>query len=118
VPLNASSEVPAASGQVTVGKADGQEQPLRVRVEHLAPPARLVPEATVYVVWLKPDGTDRPMNIGVLNLDDDLTGTLETRTPYKGFDVFVTPEASAAVTTPSNHQVMQAQVQTGDRAIR
>lgn len=118
MPLTVSPQMPAARGEVTLDKQDGPEQKLTVKVEHLAEPSRTNPNATVYVVWMVPQGTYNPQNIGVLSVNKDLKGTLETQTPYKSFQIFVTPEQTASVTTPSNQQIMQAQVQAGQRTVR
>jgi hypothetical protein len=117
MPLTASSTMPAAQGMVQVAPA-GKEQKLRVSVEHVAPPWKINPNATAYVVWLKPHGAPHPINIGVLSVNDDLKGTLETRTPFREFQIFVTPESSVSATSPSNDRVMQAQVQAAPRAVK
>ena len=95
--MNTAESVPAAVGQV------------KVEVEHLAPPADLKGEHSAYVVWLKPD-SGTAQNVGALQIDKDRKGKLETKTAFKDFQVFVTAEADANVTHPSQTTVMATKV--------
>jgi hypothetical protein len=118
MPLSVSQQMPAARGQVELKPSDGPANKLTVEVKHLAEPFRANSGASVYVVWLTPAGSETPINVGTLSVDKDLTGRLETSTPYRSFQIMVTPEATASVTEPSNEQVMQAQIHAGQRAVR
>jgi anti-sigma-K factor RskA len=109
-PLAVSSVMPSAQGRVTLSPGKGDNQKLKVEVKHLAAPERVAEGATVYVVWLQPEGKS-PRNIGVLNVNSKMEGKLETETVYKDFDVFVTAEPLGATTAPSNdEQLMTASV--------
>jgi hypothetical protein len=48
--------------------------------------------------------------MGAIQPDKNLSGKLTTTTSFENFDVFLTPEPSATVTSPSNKEVMSAQV--------
>ena len=52
----------------------------------------------------------RPQNVGVLNVGKDLKGELETRTPFKQFQVIVTAETVSNVRVPSGPPVMNQQI--------
>ena len=81
---------------------------MKVEVDHLASPDDAF-NATTYVVWLKPQAGSA-QNVGVLNIDKKLKGSLETKTPFKDFTVIVTAEKNANVTTPTGQSVMDTKV--------
>jgi hypothetical protein len=66
-------------------------------------------QTSTYVVWLKPE-SGTAQNVGVLSLNKDLKGSLETQTAFKDFQVIVTAEKDANVTAPSGRSVMNASV--------
>lgn len=107
--MNTTEKIPSAEGKVKVkAEKDGNTR-VKVEVEHLATPATVFERASTYVVWLQPE-TGHAQNVGVLNVDKNLKGELETRTAFKDFRVIVTAEESANVTTPSSFRVMNTQV--------
>jgi hypothetical protein len=108
--LNTSPRVPAATGQVSVQPGNDGNQTVDINVQRLAAPDRVFNGASTYVVWLIAPNSP-PTNVGVLPLDQDLKGRLQTKTPFKSFDVEVTAEPTALVTRPSaNNRVMSASV--------
>src|SRR5262245_57589178 len=107
--MNTTERTPAAEGKVKVKAEKSGNTRVKVEVAHLAPPATVFEEASMYVVWLKPQTGDA-QNVGVLRLGNDLKGELETRTAFKDFSVIVTAERDANVTIPSPHSVMNTQV--------
>ncbi len=107
--LNTSDSVQAATGKVLVGTEKGGNTKVKVEVQHLAPPATVDDDSKAYVVWLMPSG-GLPQNVGVLKVGKDLKGELETRTPFKQFQVIVTAEPVPNVRTPSGPPVMNADV--------
>lgn len=108
--LNMSPRVPAATGQVSVKPDKDGNQTLKVDVERLAAPTRVFDGANAYVVWLIAPGS-APQNLGVLPLDNDLNGHLQTKTPFRTFDLVVTAEPSPTATRPNeNNRVMSASV--------
>jgi hypothetical protein len=99
--LNGSDKAPAAQGKVEVAaKSKNGNRQIKVEVEHLAKPDQVFQGTTTYVVWLKPEG-GRPQNVGQLKLGDNLKADLETKTPYKVFDVLITAEASPQTMLPN-----------------
>jgi hypothetical protein len=108
--LSTSPKVPAAAGQVRVAQGDDGNQTIDVKVEHMAPPAKVFDGTSHYVVWLMPEGNAPPQNVGVLPIGEDLTGHLTAKTPFKNFDIVVTAEAVATAARPSGNRVMNATV--------
>ena len=108
-PVQLSRDIPAAKGNVRITPEKDGSQKVKLEVEHIAQPQTLDPQATTYVVWLKtPQGP--PMNAGVLHVSDKLKGEFETRTPFKEFEMFVTPEQRPDAQTPRQKQVLRARV--------
>ena len=111
--MHSSSTTPAAQGTVVATASDNGNTDLSVRVKHLAPPSKLVSDATVYVVWIQPG--DAPIqNVGAMTLNDDLEGRLDTVTPHSRFKVTVTPEPGARGSQPTNEPVFTAEVERRD----
>jgi len=52
-----------------------------------------------------------PANLGVLSVGEDQEGKLETSTPFKSFEVFVTAEKDAQVTASRGERVLWATAQ-------
>ena len=109
VPLVASPRVPAAEGIVHIKIDDNGNTKLKVNVNHLAPPAKVSPGATVYVAWVSKDDS-APQNVGSFGLDSDLMGELETMTPLHGFLLTITAEAEPGVVAPQGVQVFSARI--------
>jgi len=107
--MNTAESVPAAVGQVKVAEEKDGNSKVKVEVQHLAAPENLKQPASTYVVWLKPD-SGTAQNVGALIIDKDQKGKLETKTAFKEFKVFVTAEADANVTSPSQTTVMATKV--------
>jgi len=107
--MNTTEMIPSAIGKVKVkGEKDGNTR-VKVEVSHLAPPAAVFDQTSTYVVWLKPEaGTAQ--NVGVLAINKDLKGSLETQTAFKDFQVLVTAEMDPNVTSPSGRSVMNTSV--------
>jgi hypothetical protein len=109
IPMQGSTTTPAGEGMVSAIKSEDGNTALRVKVKHLAEARRIDDDANVYVVWVEPpDGT--PQNVGVLSLNNDKEGTLNTLTPYRNFRVIITPEASGQVSEPSGDELFTSTV--------
>ncbi len=109
--LQASAKVPAASGQVTVSQESQDNHIVNVSVQHLAEPEKAFPGTSNYVVWLVPTSAGgNPENVGVLQLDADLKGHVQARTPFRSFRVVITAEQRANVTSPSDNRVLTTAV--------
>ncbi len=108
--LNTSPKIPAATGQVNVSTGKDGNHTVDVKVERLAEPARVFEGASSYVVWLIAPNSP-PTNVGVLPLDNNLKGSLQTKTPFRNFQVEVTAEPTPAATRPSDqNRVMSTTV--------
>jgi hypothetical protein len=98
-------------GTVTVEEIEGGNYLVLVEVEFLPPPERISEDATVYIVWIKPeDGA--PVKAGRLGYDeDDRTGTLRATTPAADtFFVVITAEEDETANEPSEAVVVQREV--------
>jgi hypothetical protein len=105
------ASVPFAMGEVAASFEDNGNGTMTVSVEHLGDPAKLNPSATTYVVWIKPKKEGANIqNVGALKVDSSYSGELEFTTTQKSFDITITPEATADVTTPAGRDVLKATV--------
>jgi len=111
VRMSVTERMPAAEGTVVVAQAENDNTALEVSVRHLAPPEKIAPEATTYVVWARASAAGRVQNLGALKVNDDLQGTLKTVTPLRTFDVFITAEASPTAQSPSSDGLLTASVE-------
>ena len=111
VRMSVTERMPAAEGIVVVAKADNDNTALEVSVRHLAPPEKIAPEATTYVVWARASAANDVQNLGALKVNKDLQGTLKTVTPLRTFDVFITAEASPTAQSPSSDGLLTASVE-------
>jgi hypothetical protein len=107
--MTGAETVPAAEGTVKVAAEKDGNTKVKLEVKHLALPTSAFDESSTYVVWIKPDN-GAPQNVGVLFVDKNLKGNLETRTGLKDFEVMVTAEHSSEAITPSERMVMNAKV--------
>jgi hypothetical protein len=105
--MNVSPTIPSTEGTVTYGKVNNDNTSIALTVKHLPHPKKLTPPANNYVVWLRPQGA-AAQNMGELNVDDNLNGTMNTVTAIKKFDLFVTAEANAQVSQPTGAQLLWA----------
>lgn len=110
--MNAAPATPAAMANIDAREGDNGNTKLEVEVQHLAPPASVAQDASVYVVWAKPHAGDpTAQNLGALQVDSDRKGKLETTTALRSFDVVITPESSSQVTKPSHDPVLTGKVE-------
>lgn len=111
VRLQGSPQAPAAEGTLKLSRGQNGNTHLEITVRHMAPPDRMTQSATVYVVWVRPiqEGSV-PQNLGALQVNDKLEGTLDTLTPLHSFDLMVTAEPSATVVQPSGIAILSTSV--------
>jgi hypothetical protein len=109
-PLTADKSVPAASGQVDVGRDKNGNTRVEIEVKHLALPESLTPPRAVYLVWFQERGSE-PSNQGALKPNKSLKATFRGVTPMKSFDIVVTAESDASAKAPSGTEVLRASVQ-------
>jgi hypothetical protein len=109
IPLQSGKDVPAAEGAVNVTRGENGNTKLAISVAHLAPPEKVLAGTTTYIVWVRGVVGDQPaQNVGALKVNEDLSGTLDTVTPQTRFQVFITPEANSAASSPSGPTVLSA----------
>jgi hypothetical protein len=108
-PLINAPNTPAAEGTIATSAEQNGNLQLEVSVKHVAPPERVSPGATAFVVWVQPRGGP-PQNVGALQVDKDLNGHLRATTPFWSFDVFVTAEALPTVTAPTGPRTLSGSV--------
>lgn len=108
-PMVNAPQTPAAEGTVHTSIGENGNTRVTLQVRHLAPPERVVPGAAVYVVWINPEN-GRPQNAGALYVDANLTGRLDTITPYGSFEIYVTAEDTPTAATPRGPRVLTAVV--------
>ena len=109
---NVSTNQPAADAKVNVDKDDNGNVRVKIHFYHLAKPDSLTPAKDAYVVWIEPNG-QAPQNMGAVKVNDNLESEFQTRTPFKVFKLYVTPEQGPKVTNPSNDHVLEANVDRG-----
>ena len=110
-PVTTSPVVPAAQGQVDIGKDNNGNTKIKLKVEHLASPEKLTPPQSNYVLWLQERGASTPENRGRLAVNKKLEAEFEAVTPFKNFDLFVTAEADAMAKTPSGPEILRSTIQ-------
>lgn len=109
-PLTAAPSVPAARGDVQIGRDKNGNTKFKIKVQHLATPESLTPPRTVYVVWLQErSGNAEPQ--GQLRVDKKLNASFEGVTPAKNFDIFITAEQEAAPKAPAGAEILKATIQ-------
>jgi hypothetical protein len=90
-----------AKGRVSFMKTADHGTRIVVDVKNLAEPETLNPPGYAYVAWVQSDREETPHNVGVLVVDDEQTGELQTITPLRDFELFVTAEPSSDVVEPT-----------------
>jgi hypothetical protein len=108
--MDATDRTPAAVGELDVDEDDSQNLRLDLAVSHLPPPERLDANLSTYVVWLRPSGEERYINLGALQINEDREAQLQATTPFRNFDLFVTAEESARTEQPSEVVVLQRRI--------
>lgn len=108
-PMKASAASPFSEGTVDAGYELGGNGKVKVKVKNLGDAAKLSKDATIYVVWLTPEGGS-PQNAGALKVDGDMEGELEFTTSFKKFQIVVTPESTAEAASKTGTPVLTADV--------
>jgi hypothetical protein len=114
--MNVSRTVPASSGVVAVKIIENDNTYIKLKVKHLAFPEKIRPNATTYLLWARPgEGTEAvSQNIGSLQVNDNMEGTVESITTLKVFNLFLTAEYSSQVSTPTGEELMWTSFREGD----
>jgi len=111
--LPPSQENPAAEGEAKFSKDKNGNTLVELKVRHFAPPQRLTPPKSVYVVWLETPDHDLH-NIGQLKVDKDLEGKLQAVTAYPVFQLVISAENSPNVSQPGDQVVLKTRVVAPD----
>lgn len=77
---------------------------ISIIAKNLSSVERLNPPKSNYIVWILTE-VDGPRNIGQLKNENAQTTRLETLTPYKFSDIFITAEDQANVTFPTGIEI-------------
>ncbi len=109
-PFSADPSVPAARGDVQIGRDKNGNTKFKIKAQHLATPDNLTPPRTAYVVWLQERGANAEPQ-GQLKVDKKLNAGFEGVTPAKSFDIFVTAEQETAPKTPTGIQILKTTIQ-------
>jgi hypothetical protein len=105
--LGASSQIPAAEGKVKLHQTSSGNTEIKLTVKHLAPPARIDPTSSVFVVWVRGlEPGAQPQNLGALRVNKNLSGKLETTTSLRAFDLFITCEGVPTATSPAATELL------------
>jgi hypothetical protein len=105
-----STIVPAAEGKVKVKKDDNNNYSIKINIENLAEPGRLVPGRKTYVVWMSTENNSIK-NIGQINsssglFSSKLKASFETVSSFKPRKIFITAEDDAAIQYPGMQVVL------------
>jgi len=105
-----SSVEPAAQGSVKMAKDRNGNYNLNINIVNLAPPQRLQPPASTYLVWMDTEGNGTK-NLGKITSSDNLLsktlkGSLTSVTRFKPSKVYITAENDATVSSPGELVVM------------
>jgi hypothetical protein len=112
VRMSSGEGVPGARGTVRTQTGEYGNTDLTVEVEHLAPAGQVEDGARTYVVWVKSLEGGQPQNVGSLDVDDNLSARLNTKTAFETFELFITPEARGDATQPSGGRVLETRVES------
>lgn len=111
IQLTAVPEIPAAQSSVKVSLTDNGNTKIELSVQHMAPPERVSPGATIYVVWVRGnDSNSRSQNLGALKVDADLKASISAVTPLRDFELFVTAEPTQTGSEPSGRRLLYTSV--------
>src|ERR1700747_3545067 len=115
--LRKNPPVTDAEGKATVDTGEFGSFPLEVEVKNLAPPERVIPGATLYVVWARPihslpnepaEAGAPVQNVGALRLEGDKRSVKTRIPPLRNFQIFVTAEPSPNGQSPTSNPILWA----------
>jgi hypothetical protein len=111
LPTEAPNYAAVADIKVRVNKTDLRE--LTLHIEHLAPPRRIDPTLSHYVVWMAVPGHSIT-KLGQLEYDEkDRQGDLIATSAHRKFEVLVTLESDPTAASPSSRVVLRKLVGKG-----
>ncbi len=100
-----------ADANITVNDFEDGNSEVEIEVANLPPANRVESDATVFIVWFKPED-GQPAKAGQLEYDeDDRTGTMHATSANRQFTVIITAEEEADASSPSEHVVFRQEVE-------
>ena len=112
-PMNRADTVAAAGAELEVREERNGNTQVAVAVENLPPPGKFRESATTYVVWAQEPGGGYAHNLGALGVGQNGRGAMESLTPMKSFDIYITAEALPEAKAPSGTRALWASVAQG-----
>ncbi len=107
ITFNTSAVVPAARGEVAFKMDKNKNFEIHLELSYLAEPERLQPAKKAYVVWMVPEGSDTPINLGRVIVTSKLKIAFETVSSSKPKRIFITAEDDASTQTPGSMMVLE-----------
>lgn len=108
--MNRSGAVQAAEAEVLLSEEGNGNTEVRVQVENLPPANELSESAETYVVWAQDPESGEAHNLGALEVGKNGRGEMETLTPLKRFDIYITAEPISSAKTPTGERALWASV--------
>jgi hypothetical protein len=108
--LNRAEPVLGAEAELELSEEANGNTEVGLEVRNLRPASELRENAKTYVVWAQDPLGGEAFNLGALDVGSSGRGELESLTPLKKFDLFVTAEPTAAAVRPSGERAMWASV--------
>jgi hypothetical protein len=99
--------VPAADLNVKIDHDKNGNYNIELNVENLAQPLDLTPAKKTYIVWII--SNKGSFNVGQLNIDKNLEGSLSAITPYKPTSIIITAEEDPEATYPGTQVVVTSE---------
>jgi len=106
-------KAPEADAEIVAEVNDGAGLTrVNIRIEHLAPPARLLAGGTTYVAWARQAEGSPWQRIGALAYDDGKRrgDLMEASVPLTGFDLIISAEKESAPPIPSEDVIIAQEV--------
>ncbi|NIR31724.1 MAG: hypothetical protein GWN84_20905 [Gammaproteobacteria bacterium] len=110
--MRGSEPLPGADAEMVVTPMESGNFKVAVDVEHLAPPHRIAPGLSHYVVWVD-EPNEEPRRLGHLPLDGEREAEMFGTTVASSFEVLVTAEHETDAFSPSDHVVLRQTVRMG-----
>jgi hypothetical protein len=110
--MDVTPDLLAAQGSLRVKSSDNGNSRLRLELKHLAQPEKVSPNASAFVAWAVPQNSPgvSAQNVGTFRVNSELEGSLETVTPHKEFELFITAEPKGDVGVPTGRKLLWTNV--------
>ncbi len=105
--LSKNKKIAGADGKITITTTSTNGNRLELYIKHIGAPNRIDSRARNYIVWELPKGfSNKPQSLGPLKLDKNYTGRLNTVTPFRSFDIFITAESATNPLQPTGEKLL------------